>query len=58
MITEEEGLQLLRDRAYYLSSKYSQKGRYQESWKQLRLRALERLRQQIELLEQAELHEF
>jgi len=58
MITEEEGLQLLRDRVYYLSSKCSQKGRYQEAWKQLRLRAFERLRQQIELLEQDELHEF
>lgn len=55
MITEEEGLQLLRDRVYYFSAKLSQKGRYQEAWKQLRLTALERLRQQIELLEQAKL---
>ncbi len=58
MITEEEGLQLLRERVYYFSSKYSQKGRYQDAWKQLRFRALERLRQQIELLELDELHEF
>jgi hypothetical protein len=58
MITEKEGLQLLRERVYYFSGKCSQKGRYQEQWKQLRLKALERLRQQIELLEQDELHEF
>lgn len=58
MITEEEGLQLLRERVYYFSGKYSQKGRYREAWKQLRFRALERLRQQIELLELDELHEF
>jgi hypothetical protein len=58
MITEEDGLQLLRDRVYYFSAKLSQKGRYQEQWKQLRLKALERLRQQIEMLELDELHEF
>jgi hypothetical protein len=58
MMTEEEGLQLLRDRVYYFSGKYSQKGRYQDAWKQLRVRALKRLRQQIEVLEQDELHEL
>lgn len=58
MITEEEGLQLLRERVYYFSGKYSQKGRYQEAWKRLRLTALERLRQQIELLESDELRKF
>jgi hypothetical protein len=58
MITEEVGLQLLRERVYYFSAKLSQKGRYQAAWKQLRLKALERLRQQIELLESDELREF
>jgi hypothetical protein len=58
MNSDDYGIQLLQERVYYFSAKYSQKGRYQILWKQLRERALERLRAQIELYEREELREF
>lgn len=58
MSSDDYGIRLLQERVYYFSAKYSQMGRYQTLWKELRERALERLRAQIELYGHDELREF